>query len=195
MIAGYVPEVVRGRIYSGWQEIETVPHEARLERRYVDYGYSNDPTAIGDIYYYNGGYIIDELCYRKGMSNKQIADVFLNQPDPNVLTIGDSAEPKSNDELKAYGVNILPAVKGPGSVLTGIQFVQSLKISYTKRSVNLKKEYENYAWFEDKDGVTHNEPVDLFNHHCDGIRYALTSIMRPNEFISKGTVTYTYTKF
>jgi len=73
MIKGLVPEVVRGKIYSGWKEIDGVPHEARLIRRWLDFGYSNDPTAIGDVYEYNGGYILDEQLYRKGMMNKPIA--------------------------------------------------------------------------------------------------------------------------
>ena len=69
---------VEGKIYKGWNEIDEIPHEARLERRGLDFGYTNDPTAIVDIYYYNGGYILDEVCYQKGMSNKEIVDVLKN---------------------------------------------------------------------------------------------------------------------
>lgn len=191
MIMGLVPEVVRGKIYSNWREIEFVPHEAVLVRRWLDFGYTNDPTAIGCLYKYNGGYILDEEAYRKGMSNKLIADTIMNQPNaPETLVIADSSEPKSIDELKAYNVNVLPAVKGQGSIKTGIQFVQAQKISYTKRSTNIKTEYENYAWFEDKDGTTLNEPKPGFDHHMDGIRYALNSILSPDAFEQKVTVTY-----
>lgn len=191
MIAGLVPEVVRGKIYKGWQEIEAVPHEAQLIRRWLDFGYSNDPTAIGALYKYNGGYILDEEMYRKGMLNKQIADFINNQPNsPETLVVADSSEPKSIDEIKLYGVNILPAVKGKGSIVTGIQFVQAQKISYTKRSTNIKNEYENYAWLEDKEGNVFNEPKGGNDHHMDGIRYALNSILSPDEFISQATVTY-----
>lgn len=190
MILGLVPETVRGKIYSNWREIEGVPFEARLIRRWIDFGYSNDPTAIGDLYEYNGGYILDEQLYKKGMLNKQIADTLLNLHQPETLVIADSAEPKSIDELKLYGVNVLPAVKGKNSIKTGITFVQGQKISYTKRSINIKTEYENYAWFENKDGVTLNEPKPGYNHHMDGIRYALNSVLSPNEFIQGATVTY-----
>ncbi len=191
MILGLVPETVRGKIYSNWREIETVPFEARLIRRWLDFGYANDPTAIGDLYEYNGGYILDEQLYKKGMLNKQIADTLLNLNVPETLVIADSAEPKSIDEIKLYGVNILPAVKGKNSIKTGITFVQGQKISYTKRSVNIKKEYDNYAWIVDKEGTTLNEPTPTFNHHMDGIRYVLNSILSPNEFISEAKVTYT----
>jgi len=107
---------VDGKIYKGWQIIDAVPHEARLERYGIDFGYSNDPTAIVAIYKYNGGYVLDEIAYQKGMSNKQIADT-LSSID-KALTIADSAEPKSIDEIKIYGINVLPAVKGAGSLVT-----------------------------------------------------------------------------
>jgi phage terminase large subunit len=192
MILGLVPETVRGKIYSGWREIESVPFEARLIRRGLDFGYSNDPTALVDIYEYNGGYILDEQLYRKGMLNKQIADYILNLPHNDCIVVADSAEPKSIDEIKLYGVTILPATKGTGSINSGIAFIKGQKISYTKRSINLKKEYENYAWFEDKEGITLNKPKDEWNHTMDAIRYGLGSVLSPNEFISKAEVTYHY---
>lgn len=148
---------LEGKIFKGWQIIDSVPHEARLARRGLDFGYSNDPTALVDIYEYNGGYIFDELIYRKGMLNKQIADVILNQADPNVLTIADSAEPKSIDELTSYGVSVIGCQKGPGSVKQRIQYVQGQKISITKRSVNLIKSYRNFMWKTDKEGKILNE--------------------------------------
>ena len=182
MIRGYVPEVVRGKIYSGWEEIDEVPHQAQLIRRGLDFGYTNDPTALLDIYKYNGGYIFDERIYRKGMGNKQIADTINNLPNSECLVIADSSEPKSIDEIKMYGVNILPAVKGPGSVNTGIAFIQQQKISYTKRSVNIKKEYDNYAWIEQKDGTTINEPKPGDDHLMDAGRYGLNSVLSPDNY-------------
>jgi len=163
-----------GKIYTGWRMIDKIPHEARLERYWLDFGYSNDPSAIGAVYYYNGGYILDEIAYQKGLSNKQIADIFLNLP--KALVIADAAEPKSIDEIKSYGVMIMPSEKGKDSVLAGIQFVQDQKISVTKRSVDIWKEYRNYLWLTDKDGKIINEPSPIFNHHMDGIRYALWSL-------------------
>lgn len=192
MILGLVPETVRGKIYSNWREIESVPFEARLIRRGLDFGYSNDPTALVDIYEYNGGYILDEQLYRKGMLNKQIADYINNLPNKDCIVIADSAEPKSIDEIKLYGVTILPAVKGTGSINSGIAFIKGQKISYTKRSVNLKVEYENYAWLEDKEGITLNKPKPAFDHLMDATRYGLGSVLSPNDFISTATVSYTY---
>jgi len=165
---------VEGKIYKDWEIIDEVPHQARLERRGLDFGYTNDPTAIVDVYYYNGGYILDEVCYKKGMSNKYIADT-LNALDQDILVMADSAEPKSIDEIKSYGVNIQPAQKGQGSVNQGIQFIQGQRISMTKRSLNLIKEYRNYLWATDKDGKILNVPEGGLDHCLDAVRYALES--------------------
>ena len=177
---------IEGRIYTEWKILDEIPHEARLERRWLDFGYTADPTAIGDVYYYNGGYILDEQLYQKGLSNRQIAEFLKNLP--SVLTIADSAEPKSIDEIKSYGINIVPSIKGKDSVAQGIQTVQDQRISVTKRSIEILKEYRNYLWFMDKNGKTQNwEDPMCANHHMSGIRYAFASLIptiRRKEFIA-----------
>jgi phage terminase large subunit len=167
---------IETRIYTGWKIIDEIPFEARLERRWLDFGYTNDPTAIGDVYYHNGGYILDEQVYLKGLSNKNIADRIKAMPKTQTLIIADSAEPKSIDELRMYGLNIMPCEKGKDSVRNGIQLVQEQPISVTKRSVNIIKEYRNYLWMSDKNGKILNEPEKINDHHMDGIRYALSTL-------------------
>jgi len=169
---------IEGKIYTNWKIIDDIPHEARLERRGLDYGYTNDPTAIVDIYRYNGGLILDQRLYQKGWSNRQLAD-FLKNLSPTLL-IADSAEPKSNDELLSYGISILGAVKGQGSVSQGIQLVQDQSVSVTKSSVELIKEYRNYLWLVDKNGRVLNIPEEGFNHCMDAIRYAVSSMFGLN---------------
>jgi len=130
------------------------------------------------IYYYNGGYIVDEIFYRKGVLNKEIADTLLAVDE--ALVIADSANPQNIEEIKLYGVNIIGAnKKGKDSVLNGINYVQEQKISVTKRSINVIKEYRNYLWKVDKNGNVLNEPEHEFSHSMDAIRYALVGIM-PN---------------
>lgn len=165
---------VEAKIFKDWQTIDEIPHEARLERYGMDFGYSNDPTAIVAIYYHNGGYILDQITYQKGLSNKQIADILLNQPA--ALVIADSAEPKSIDEIMGYGVSILGSTKGEGSVLQGVQYVQDKRVSVTKRSIDILKEYRNYLWQTDKEGKIINEPGVIFNHSMDAIRYGMNSL-------------------
>lgn len=167
---------VEGKIYTGWNQIDDIPPEARLERRGLDYGYSNDPTAIVDIYKWNGAFIFDEVTYQKGLSNKQIADIILNQEQPQTILVPDSAEPKSNDELVAYGVNVLPANKGKGSVNQGIQVLQSQRIFITRRSKNIWREYQNYLWDTDKQGKILNVPQGGFDHALDACRYGMETL-------------------
>ena len=166
---------VDGKIFTDWQIIDEIPFEARLERYGLDFGYSNDPSALIGIYRYNSGWIVDERLYQKEMSNKQIADTLLNLP--RGLVIADSAEPKSIDEIRSYGVNIIGCQKGPGSVLNRIQRVQGEKVSITKNSVNIIREYRNYLWMTDKNGKILNEPEHTFSHSMDAITYAIESCL------------------
>lgn len=166
--------LLEGRIFNNWHDVDSIPKEARLVRYGLDFGYTNDPTAASAIYVWNGAFIIDEVMYHKGLSNRSIADVFLNMD--RALIVADSAEPKSIDELRSYGLNVLGSHKGKDSVNQGIQYVQNQKIFVTKRSVNVLKEYSNYLWELDKDGTIINEPSPIWNHQMDAIRYALESL-------------------
>lgn len=167
--------IAEGRIYTDWQTIDDIPHEARLERYGLDFGYSNDPTAIVAIYKWNSSFILDEITYQKGRSNRQIADLFENLE--KVLIVADSAEPKSIDELREYGLEVTPSKKGQGSINQGIQVVQDQRIFVTKRSLNLLKEYRNYMWMTEKDGTIINTPEEGFNHCMDAIRYAMQTLI------------------
>lgn len=182
MIKGLVPETVKGKIYKDWQIIDEVPHEARLERYGLDFGFSNDPTTVVAVYKYNGGYIFDEVLYRKGMLNKPIADVLLNEPFS--LVVADSEDPKSIVELNTYGLQVIGAKKGKDSIRFGISTVQQQRCSVTKRSVHILEEYDNYSWMEDKEGNGLNVPKPGYDHCMDAIRYAVKNLI-PDDTIPK----------
>lgn len=167
--------MLEGKIFNGWAIIDTIPHEARLERYGIDFGYSLDPTVIVALYYYNGGYILDEILFEKGVSNRDIANTLKNLP--RALVIADSAEPKSIAEIKSYGLNILPTVKGKDSVKHGIQMMQDQKISLTRLSLNGLKAYQNYMWKTDRNGKILSEPDHFFSDFCDASRYAFSSLI------------------
>jgi phage terminase large subunit len=176
---------IEGKIYKNWVIIDEVPNDARLEVHSLDYGYTNDPSAIVSIYKWNNGYIWDEVAYQKGLTNKQIADILKNQAEAPIIP--DSAEPKSNDELMTYGLMVIPAEKGKDSVRNGIQIVQGQTIYVTKRSINLIREYRNYLWEVDKDGKVLNVPEHEFSHLMDAGRYGMSYLLKkhiviPNQF-------------
>lgn len=176
MIEGYCPETVRGRIYSGWQIIEEVPHEARLVRFGIDWGWFPDPTVLVAVYYYNGGYIIDELAHGNYIENKTIAELILSQ-EQRALTVADSNEGKSIEDLKQAGVNIVKADKGPGSVDYRIKCVAGSRISVTRRSRNVWASYEVYSWAETKDGEPKGEPNHYMSDAMDAVGYAIVSLI------------------
>lgn len=177
------PNNLEQRIFKDWAIIEKIPHEARLERYGLDFGFTNDPAVIVALYFFNGGYILDEIAYRKGLHNKDIADILLNQS--RALIVADSAEPKSIDEIRMYGLNIIGTQKRPGITIAGdqanfkkwlIDLAQSQKISITQRSSNLIKSYQNYMWMTDKDGRVINEPDHTWSDGMDAFMYALQSV-------------------
>lgn len=168
-------------VFHDWIAIDEIPHEARLIRRGLDFGYTNHPSAGIATYYWNGSYIFDEELYRKGMSNQDIYDVLSVQPQPQRLIRADCASPKDIAELSMLGLNIIGSEKGQGSVNFGIQFIQNKRIFVTKRSVNLWHEYRNYMWLKDKEGKPTNDPEDAFNHGMDAARYSLEDEMPKRE--------------
>ena len=157
-----------GVIFENWEIIDNIPKEARKIGRGLDFGYTNDPSAATDIYKYNDYRILDELFYLKGLSNAQIAKRITDK----LPTYVDSAEPKSKDELKKYGVKAIGVTKGRDSVNFGIQTMQSQKYLVTRRSKNLINELKKYTWAKDKrTGESLNVPIDDYNHALDGVRY------------------------
>jgi phage terminase large subunit len=170
---------VQGTIFTNWHQIDNVPQEAKYIGIGLDFGYSNDPTAIVMVYKWNNEFILDEIAYQKELSNKAIADIL--KPYGG-LVVCDSAEPKSIADLRSYGINATPCVKGKDSIINGIQKIQALdRIHITKRSTNLIKEFRGYVWKTDRNGVAMNEPIDFLNHGVDAIRYILSHvIVSPN---------------
>lgn len=169
-----------GRIYTGWRSIGDIPFEARLMRRGLDFGFAKDPLGLVDVYYHNGGFILDEQLYVKGMGNETLARYLVNMEDGDTLVIADAAEPKSIEDVAGYGVPIVACEKGPGSLNRQIKHVQAQKISYTAKSINLAKEYRKYYWKVDKNGNTLTVPETSPDHLLDAGRYALESL-KPKE--------------
>ena len=159
-----------GIIYSRWKQVEEVPTGARLIGRGLDFGFTNDPTSIVDVYLNDGKLWLDEQCYEKGLTNDKIANRLR---DKTCDVVADSAEQKSIQEIFNYGITrIEPSLKGPDSIRTGIQILQRYEMCVTTRSLNLIRELRNYKWKENKmTGEITNEPIDKFNHALDAVRY------------------------
>ena len=165
----------QGLIYTNWEQCLEIPKDARLIARGLDFGFTNDPTAIVSVYMQGGDLWLNEECYSQGLTNDAIADILKALPQPNSFVVADSAEQKSIKEISNYGVrNIEPAVKGADSVRNGIQIVKRYKLHVTQSSLNLIRELRNYRWATNKmTGETLNTPNKSahFDHALDAVRY------------------------
>ena len=181
--------IVEGLIYENWKEEAytlITRKEAQEGKKGVirdnlktvcglDFGYTNDPTAFVIALFDKDNsrlYIYDEF-YEKGLSNKAIAERIKELGYRKERIIADSAEPKSIDELKNYGLNVKGAVKGKDSIVHGIQWIQDLEIIIHPRCVNFLTEVSNYTWDTDRFEKKLNVPIDDFNHLMDALRYAV----------------------
>jgi len=159
--------MLEGVIFDNWKEIDKIPDDARLVGIGLDFGYTNDPTAAIEIYNWNGQRIVNEIVYRTGMLNSDIAKVL-----PSSVTIyADSSEPKSIDEIRRYGKTIKGVTKGKDSINYGIDVMQRQSYLVTKQSTNLIKELRSYCWDVDKHGVRLNKPAGGNDHAIDALRY------------------------
>jgi len=168
--------MLEGVIFSNWKQIDSIPSDARLIGIGLDFGYTNDPTAAVEVYTWNGQRILNELVYRTGMINSDIAKVL---PD-NVPIYADSSEPKSIEEIRRYGKTIKGVTKGKDSINFGIQIMQSQEYLVTSNSTNLIKELRSYVWDTDKTGVRLNKPIDFNNHSIDALRYHEMEVLGVN---------------
>ncbi|MBA9078311.1 PBSX family phage terminase large subunit [Rufibacter quisquiliarum] len=164
---------IEGLVLRNWSLCDEIPADAKHVGTGMDFGFTNDPTGVVDVYMQNGELWLDELMYDYGLTNpaicKRLDEAGFNRRHD---IIADSAEPKSIREIKDQGFRIEGAVKGPDSILNGIDILKRYHLNVTKRSTNLRKELNNYKWKVDKTtGKATNEPVDVFNHLIDPLRY------------------------
>lgn len=165
--------VTEGIIFSNWMQVNRMPEGDGMFG--LDFGFTNDPTALVKTIETEDAFYVDELIYQTGMLNstivKKLESLGIKKSYDEI--IADSAEPKSIQEIHNAGFNIKPAVKGADSVRTGIDRLQSKPIYVTQRSTNLIKELRSYSWALDKDGNPTNKPIDMYNHGIDALRYSL----------------------
>lgn len=164
---------LEGTVFSNWETIHELPKEAKLTYYGLDFGYTNDPTALIARYEWNGKVIYDEVIYKTGLQNDDIIRLMEQSGiSKGIKGYADSAEPKSIDYIRRKGWNLKPVIKGKDSILFGIQQVQRHdQFLVTSRSLNLIEELRKYKWDTDREGNTMNVPIDAYNHAIDALRY------------------------
>lgn len=157
---------LQGVVFNNWKIIDTIPSEAKLIGIGLDFGYSVDPTAIIEIYNFNGQRIANEIVYQTGMLNSDIAKAL----PKGIIVYADSSEPKSIEEIRRYGIMIKGVTKGKDSINYGIQVMQEQEYLVTSNSINLIKELRGYIWDSDRSGTRLNKPTGA-DHGIDAFRY------------------------
>ena len=171
----------KGVIYKNWVTVDDMPTTWKKRFGAIDFGFTNDPTAILDIRLSEGELWIDLKSYDVDMDNPMIASLIKEMNMAAVHFVADSAEPKSIRELKKLGLSVEGADKGPGSIKNGIAAVKRYKLNVTRRSTFLITELERYRWAVDGAGNPLNVPIDKFNHALDALRYAVYTLLVVNQ--------------
>ena len=163
----------RSLVFS-FQTIPNIPPSAKLVSRGLDFGFSNDPSALVETYIDGDNMYARELLYRTGMTNQDIGNelqrIGLDRRDEIWC---DSAEPKSIEEIHRMGYNTKKTYKG--AINISIDMIRRYKLYITEDSINMIKELRNYKYIEDKNGQLTNKPIDAFNHSIDALRYSIVN--------------------
>lgn len=165
---------ITGLVFSNWGIVDKLPprEEWKMDCRGLDFGFSNDPSALEHVVLAHGELWVDEEIYRTGMTNQDISRECKEQGiDRSNLIVADCAEPKSVKELNNEGLWVVESIKGKDSVNNGIDILERYHINITRRSVGIISNMQQYKWKKTRDGETTNQPIDAFNHGIDAIRY------------------------
>ena len=158
-----------------FNSVEWIPNESELVAYGLDYGYSNDPSALVSVWKHNGEIFLLEHFYEKGLTTSDLDAKLKGIVQGREEIWADSAEPRLNDELYKLGYNIRPVTKGKDSINFGIQVMQNYKINIPKACQNLTNEFFSYEWATDRFGAQLDKPVDYMNHAIDATRYVFMS--------------------
>lgn len=153
--------------------------DSLVEVQGLDFGFTNDPTARVRLLVdtKRKEVWVQQMCYRVGMLNDDIADSILADTPRGVEVFADCAEPKSIAEIQRRGVRIVGCDKDApvksDKLKFQLQWMQGWKYHFTQDSLDLIDEGRKYCWEKDKDGNSLNQPIDKYNHALDAMRYAL----------------------
>lgn len=178
---------LEGNVYEGWcsYSAEDMNKSAKLVRYGVDFGFSNDPTAVVAVYEdeEKGTWLKQELCETKLLTPQLVERLKkIIEWDGDALFVCDNARPEIIAELQANGIRAIGCNKTPGEKMNGkrynIELVQRRKMHYLRTDKELEREYLTYAWRKKKTGEILDEPEDGNDHCMDAIAYAIRDLER-----------------
>lgn len=176
-IALGLPVRLQHLIFTNWRECDAFPENCAEVIYGLDFGMS-DPTVLVRVGIQGRDLFVDELLYERGKNNQDLRALLPDLIKDKTLDMyADCEDPNRISEIYSDGYNVKPSVKGPNSVIEGIAFLRGFNIHITSRSVNVRKDLENYKWRTDRNGltVTPEAPMHAFSHGPDAIRYPVFS--------------------
>lgn len=171
-------------MFENWQQCDKIDINAKFIGYGLDWGFTNDPTALIEVWELNGDIYMNELVYQTRLTNGEIIQKLKQWGVGSKLIVADSAEPKSIADLTNAGFYVEPAKKGKDSIKNSIDRLQNYNIFVTRNSLNLIKELRQYRWAKDTNGKTLNVPEDFMNHAIDAVRYV--ALNRLSKFSNTG---------
>ena len=172
---------LEGNVYEGWIPVDDIPQTAVLKRYGVDFGFSNDPTAVVAVYEDEDEslYLKTELCDIKILTPVLIEKL---KKLPDALFVCDNARPEIIAEMQANGLRAIGSNKTAGEKMNGkrynIELVMRRKIHYLRTDTELEREYLTYAWRKKRTGEIIDEPQDGNDHIMDALAYAVRDMER-----------------
>jgi phage terminase large subunit len=162
-------------VFNNFQILEEMPvHE--LVGFGLDFGFSNDPTALVAVHRHHDMLYCRELMYDTGLTTtdiiKRLKSLNIGRTDE---IWADSAEPRLIEEIYRSGFNIKPVKKGPDSINFGISVLQNFALNVDSKSTHLIDELYSYEYRTDKNGIVLDKPQDFNNHLIDALRYLAMS--------------------
>lgn len=164
---------IEGLVFRNWDICEDIDRvRCKLVALGMDWGFTNDPTALVAVWKDGDHLYVEELMYERGLTNQDIGARLKEMAIGRTHEIiADSAEPKSIEEVHRMGFNIHGANKGKDSIQNSIDILKRYKLHVLRGSANLIKELNSYKWKQDKNGNPLNEPVGFNDHLIAGLRY------------------------
>ena len=160
---------IEGLVFTNVETIDALPDHIKRTFIGIDFGFTNDPTAIVEVAYDRQALYLSEVCYRTQMLQQDIIRVLKQHPRTKVIS--ESADPRLIEEIYRAGIDIHAVKKYPGSIEAGVAWMLQHPIRVTAHSTNVLKELRNYVYSQDKEGKLLNTPVDAYNHAIDATRY------------------------
>ena len=165
---------IEGLVLTNWDICDVLPpdEEWKMSCRGLDFGFSNDPSALEHVILAHGDLFIDEEIYSTGLTNPEIARRAEGEGvTKEMQIIADCAEPKSIAELRSHGLWVTPSPKGNDSIVYGLDILKRYRMHVTRRSIGILSNLRSYKWDKDRDGNMTSKPEDKNNHGIDAIRY------------------------